>query len=72
MTITIYTRHDCQACELTKRALQRRGLDYHEVNLDQEPERAAEVEARGHRSLPVVITDTDEWAGIDPARLRAL
>lgn len=72
MTITIYSRPDCQACKLTKRVLKRRGLDYHEIDLTNEPELTAELQARGHSALPVVITDTDEWHGMNPAKLRAL
>ena len=70
MTITIYTSQACPACEATKAAMKRRGKTYTEVEVTDELRDW--LKGRGHSSLPVVITDTDEWHGVDPRRIRSL
>ncbi|AWE42845.1 MULTISPECIES: glutaredoxin domain-containing protein [unclassified Actinobaculum] len=66
MTITIYTTTSCQACHLTKRALDRRGITYRE--LDAAAHRDQLISA-GCQQLPVIVTPTETWTGYRPDKL---
>lgn len=72
MTITIYATSSCPACTWTKRTLDRKGIPYQVINLDEHPEHAQRLRERGHATLPVVITPHDEWAGARPDKLNQL
>ncbi len=75
MTTTVYTITDetgreCSKCIATKKAMDRRGITY-QVREMTEAEREAFKEA-GHLSAPVVVTDTDTWAGFRPDKILTL
>ena len=71
--VTVYTKNNCQPCRLTKRELTKVGVEFQEVNLDENPALAAELAAEGFLSAPVVKTSEGaSWAGFAPAKVRAL
>lgn len=53
--ITVYTKNNCMPCKMTKRKLQELGVNYHERNIDEEPEHLEYLMLCGLRSLPVVF-----------------
>ena len=60
--VTIFTTTTCSWCPMVKRFLSSKGIAYEEVNLDQNPERQAEVMAlSGVTTVPVtLITQHDD------------
>jgi glutaredoxin-like protein NrdH len=75
MTITVYTITDetgreCSKCIATKKAMDRRGITY-EVREMTAADREAFKKA-GHLSAPVVIADTESWAGFRPDKILSL
>ncbi|MFC5369287.1 glutaredoxin-like protein NrdH [Arcanobacterium bovis] len=72
MSITVYTKPSCVQCNATKRALDKGGLDYVEVDLTQDEEALATVKALGYQQAPVVFADGDHWAGFRPDKIKAL
>lgn len=75
MTTTVYTITDeagreCSKCTATKRAMDRQGITYH-VREMTEADRETFKKA-GHMTAPVVVTDTDAWAGFRPDKILAL
>lgn len=60
--ITIFTTNTCAYCHMVKKWLGHKGLEYEEVNVDEEPERRQEAfEASGQLAVPVtVITKEDD------------
>lgn len=60
--ITIFTTNTCAYCVMVKKFLGTKGIDYEEVNLDQNPERQQEAFAlSGALTVPVtVVTKTDD------------
>ncbi|WP_124054524.1 glutaredoxin-like protein NrdH [Arcanobacterium ihumii] len=72
MSITVYTKPSCVQCNATKRALDKSGLDYAEVDLTQDEEALATVKALGYQQAPVVFADGDHWAGFRPDKIKAL
>jgi glutaredoxin 3 len=59
--VTIFTTNTCAYCVMVKRYLGMKGISYSEVNLDQNPERQAEVTAlSGATTVPVTVITKDD------------
>ena len=60
--ITIFTTNTCAYCGMVKKWLSAKGMNYQEVNLDQNPERQKEaMELSGALTVPVtVVTKADK------------
>ncbi len=60
--ITIFTTNTCAYCGMVKRYLDMKGLTYNVVNLDDQPDRQAEVlKLSGALTVPVtVVTKQDD------------
>lgn len=72
MTVTVYSRVGCAACDATKKRLTRRGLEFVIVDVDEHPDALAVLRDLGFLSLPVVATDHDAWSGFQPERIDEL
>ena len=70
LSITVYTKPSCVQCNATKRALDKAGLAYNEVDLTQDAEALEAVKSLGYQSAPVVFADGDHWAGFRPDRIK--
>lgn len=53
--ITVYTKNNCMGCKMTKRKLQELGVNYQEINVDENLEALEYLMECGFRSLPVVF-----------------
>lgn len=53
--ITVYTKNNCVPCKMTKRKLQELGVNYKEINVDENFEALEFLMEYGFRSLPVVF-----------------
>jgi len=60
--ITVFTTSTCSYCPMVKRYLQSKGLTYDEVNLEENPDRQAEVlQMSGALTVPVtIVTKLDD------------
>ncbi len=60
--ITIFTTNTCAYCVMVKRWLAAKGMNYQEVNLDENPDRQKEaLELSGALTVPVtVVTKEDD------------
>lgn len=59
--ITIFTTTTCAYCPMVKKFVASKGLSYDEVNLDEHPERQAEVLAlSGALTVPVTVVTKDD------------
>ncbi|WP_373202630.1 glutaredoxin domain-containing protein [Mycobacterium marinum] len=76
--VTVYTRNHpkCMACEATKRRLNRRGIAFSEVDIDDDPNISEALTYLGLASLPVVLAETSTgercWSGFRPDKIDAL
>jgi glutaredoxin-like protein NrdH len=74
--VTVYTKPECQACKLTKKALEKEGIEYQEAPLDDDVLEAAKID--GILSAPIVTIPGPEpgtrnwWGGFRPDRIKAL
>lgn len=70
--ITVYTKPSCHLCEATKRELSIRGVNYSSVDITEDETAFDKIKSLGYRSMPVVITENDHWAGFRVDKLFAL
>lgn len=77
-TITIYTSNTCAYCVMVKRWLKGKGLTYQEVNIEEQPDRQAEMmKLSGQMAVPVTIVAdreadyTNVTIGWNPGKLAA-
>lgn len=71
MTITLYTKSNCQACRATKRSLDSMGAEYETVDLLEEGVTEM-LQGKGFREAPVVDVGGTLWSGYDPLMLKKL
>lgn len=57
--IKVYTKNDCFPCKMTKRKLQELGVNYKEINVDENLSALEYLMECGMRSLPVVFKDDE-------------
>lgn len=57
---------------MTLRTLDRQGVTYQVIDVSQDPEAAAQVQAWGYRQVPVVQFGEEHWSGFRPERLASL
>lgn len=75
MTITVYTKPNCQPCRATKRWLDNRGVEYQTVDVTTSPADLEAIKALGYEGVPVTIVSgrTPEldlhWHGFHPDNL---
>nr|WP_024965472.1 glutaredoxin-like protein NrdH [Pantoea sp. IMH] len=72
MRIIIYTKNHCVQCNATKNAMDKQGIAYQLINLDQQPEAVEALKSLGYRQVPVVMADREHWSGFRPDKIAAL
>lgn len=73
MTVTVYTKNHCQPCRATKRRLDDLGVDYVEINVEDDPDTRQRLIDAGFLESPVVYPESgDPWSGFRPDKLAAL
>lgn len=55
--IKVYTKNNCIPCKMTKRKLQELGVNYQEINVDEDLSALGYLMECGFRSLPVVFNE---------------
>jgi len=71
--VTIYTSPTCSWCETVKDYLRAREIDFEEVDVSADMDRAQElVERSGQYGVPVVDIDGEMVVGFDRPRIDAL
>ena len=71
--ITIYTTASCSWCQATKEYLHSREIDFEEIDVSADTQRAMEmVEKSGQQGVPVLDIDGEVIVGFDRSRIDAL
>lgn len=69
--VSVYSLPDCVGCAATKRALDKAGVEYDEIPLQEHPDLVARFKQQGLAQAPIVETsDGDRWAGFNPGKLK--
>lgn len=77
MTVTVFTKNACMQCVATFRQLDKKGIRYNKVNIEETPEALDQVASLGYRQMPVVLANAgseneQHWAGFNPGRIAGL
>lgn len=76
--IKIYSKQDCPMCKMTKKVLDKDGVDYEVVDLSESNDETQKhltylKEELGYSSLPVIVlADNTHFNGFQPAKLKGL
>jgi len=72
MTV-LYTKENCVQCSMTKRMMDKLGVEYTEVDIIANPEELNKLIEMGFRAAPVVMTPEGEYfAGFQPDKITSL
>jgi glutaredoxin 3 len=64
--VTVYTTDHCSLCVSAKTLLERRGIDYEEVNLARDPDGRAELSrTTGMITFPQILVDGESIGGFN-------
>ena len=59
-SITVYTSNTCAYCGMVKKYLQMKGMDYSEVNIEENPEKQKDlIDLSGQTRVPVTVVTDD-------------
>lgn len=72
MEVHVYSRPACVQCSATYRALERQGVDYRVIDIDDDTNARLTVEGLGYRQLPVVVAGDKHWSGFRPDCIQSL
>jgi glutaredoxin-like protein NrdH len=70
--ITVYTKPSCVQCDATKRMMDKLKISYSVVDVTVDTEAFDMIVSKGFKSVPVVITNDDAWAGFNPDKISEL
>ncbi|MGA9751555.1 MAG: glutaredoxin 3 [Acidobacteriota bacterium] len=64
--VTVYTMTTCPYCMAAKKLLKKKGVEFEEVNLDEQPDRWNECESRsGRQTVPQIFFGDRPIGGCD-------
>lgn len=68
--VTVYSKSHCVQCNATKRQLAKLGVEYTEINLEQDAEALEKFKAAGFMQAPIVVAGEETWSGYRPDLLK--
>lgn len=73
MTVTVFTRTTCGPCKTVKYFLQKKGIQFTEQNVDENPSLIDQIlEMTGIMQVPMTVIDGQPVSGADFAKLSRL
>lgn len=69
---TVYTKPACVQCDMTKRYMDNKGIQYTTVDITADTEAFDMIVGMGFASAPVVISEQGSWAGFQPEKIDLL
>ena len=74
MKITVYSKPNCGACDITKGLLAQHDIEFEAIDAYEDEQAMAELQSHGFMSFPVVTVDgwDNAWTGFEINRLEEL
>jgi glutaredoxin-like protein NrdH len=69
---TVYSKPACVQCDMTKKMLDKNGIEYTVIDITQDAQAYDKIVGMGFMSVPVVISGDQAWAGFQPDKITAL
>ncbi len=70
--VIVYTKPSCVQGDMTKKMLDKNNIEYSTVDITEDISAFEMIKGMGFMSAPVVITNTDSWAGFQPDKIMKL
>jgi glutaredoxin-like protein NrdH len=70
--VTVFVRNNCAACKGTEALMDKLGIEYTVVNVEEDLEEAQKLVDEGWRTMPVVKTVNESWSGTQVDKIKAL
>ena len=70
--IKVYTKEKCIQCKMTKKLMNRLGVDYTEINIDEDKEALDYLKEKGVKSAPYIETENESWTGFQPDKIKQI
>jgi glutaredoxin-like protein NrdH len=70
--VLVYSLPNCVQCETTKKVLNKKGIEYEEINLAENEEAMQHVRDLGYSAAPVVEIGDVHWSGFRVEMLNRL
>ena len=70
--ITVYSKDKCVQCNTVYRALNKQGVEYEVVNIQEDEQAREYVMSKGHLQAPIVESKLDMFSGYRPDRIKAM
>lgn len=71
--VTVLSKSACVQCDMTKRELRKRGVEFEEKRMDLDESLLAQAKELGYLQAPVVILpDGTHWSGFRPDKIQEL
>lgn len=61
--ITVYSKPNCQFCDMAKKLLESKGVEYKSVDISEDPEARQMLMDAGFRSVPQIYNGTQHLPG---------
>ena len=69
---TVYSKPACVQCDMTKKMLDKNGVEYTVVDITKDIAAYDKIVGLGFMSVPVVISGDQAWAGFQPDKINSL
>lgn len=70
--LTVYSKENCVQCTASYRALDKEGIDYDTVMLEDNPDILEQLRSEGYMQAPIIDTGVEKWSGFRPDKIKAL
>ena len=70
--VTVFSKHNCMQCNMVKKWLADKAVQFKEINIDDEPQYIDHVKEMGFMAAPIIVKDNVSFSGFRPAELAKL
>lgn len=70
--VTILSKSRCVQCDMSKKLMEREGVEFEERRMDEDPAALELAKSLGYLQAPVLIAGDQHWSGFQPERIMAL
>ncbi|MCJ1981198.1 glutaredoxin-like protein NrdH [Lactococcus carnosus] len=70
--VTVFSKNNCMQCNMVKKWLVDKAVQFKEINIDDEPQYIDHVKEMGFMAAPIIVKDNVSFSGFRPAELAKL
>ena len=70
--VTVFSKNNCMQCNMVKKWLADKAVQFKEINIDDEPQYIEQIKAKGFMAATIIDKDEVSFSGFRPAELAKL